>query len=245
MIKRAVKADGNDNLTGGAGADTLDGQGSSGDILREAISGTVILSNAELASGTGVSQVKDVLIGIEVAIIAGSDLADRIDARNWTGPTTISSGAGNDTILGGSGFDRIFGGLGDDKISGNGSLDQIFGEDGNDSLDGGDGNDALSGGNGNDTMRGGNGNDKMFGDAGIDSMLGSAGNDSMLGGDGADTIVGELGDDTIRGDAASDLLVGGGNGVARSTLDRLESDLSDRFELSDAAFMSGVFMDIA
>jgi len=227
---------GNDSLTGGAGRDRLDGQGSSGDVIKEEFNDIAGVSVTYLpASGTNDQRlsvtassvtVVDILVGIELAVITTGSGNDSINMTSWTQSATISGGAGDDIIKLGQGFNRVFAGSGNDKVLGNSGLDQIFGEDGNDSIDSGIGNDVVYGGNGNDIVRGGSGNDKIYGEAGDDSLLGSAGADLLLGGDGSDRIVGETEVDTVRGDGGSDTLAGGGNGVPR-TGDTVTSDLSD------------------
>lgn len=227
---------GNDTLTGGVGRDRLDGQGSSGDVVKEEFNDIVGVSVTYLPASSTADQrlsvtassitVVDILVGIELAVIATGSGNDSINMTSWTQSATISGGAGDDIIKVGPGFNRVFAGSGNDKVLGNSGLDQIFGEDGNDSIDGGIGNDVVFGGNGNDIIRGGTGNDKIYGESGDDSLLGSAGTDLLLGGDGSDQVVGEADIDTVRGDGGSDTLAGGGNGVPR-TGDTLTSDLSD------------------
>lgn len=226
---------GNDTLSGGSGADLINGQGSSNDVLRETLDPTLahqLVVNA--ATGrfnyvytSGGSTVTDSVIDVEIAIVTGGNLADRIDMRAWTGPSTVAGGSGNDVIFGGTGLNRLGGNAGNDKIVGNTGVDQIFGDDGDDSIDGGAGNDALVGGVGNDTINGRAGNDKLYGEVGTDVLLGGIDNDVISGGDGNDQIVGEAGDDTVRGDNGSDTMTGGGNGVARSTNDLVVMDPSD------------------
>ena len=226
---------GNDQLTGGSGFNLLNGQGAT-DLIREFVFSFATLTPTQLVSSTASNS----LLGIEQAILVGSDNPEMIDARTFAGTTTIAGAGGNDTIWGGLGFDQISAGAGDDIALGYGSTDIIFGDDGNDTIDGGDGNDNLIGGAGDDVIRGGAGNDRLSGGLGNDTLLGSAGNDSLLGQEGSDVLLGEDGDDLLTGDIAGnsnrDTLAGGGNGKSRSTGDSLKSDgldlISEAFQFT-------------
>ena len=67
-------------------------------------------------------------------------------------------------------------------IIGNGGANQIFGGGGNDNIDAGDGSDLVDGGTGDDTLSGGTGND-------TDTIIGGAGNDTINVGDGNDVVI--------------------------------------------------------
>lgn len=122
---------GNDNLSGGDGADLIDG-------------------------GTG----DDYLFGgAGDDVLRGGDNNDTCDG--WTGNDRIYGGAGNDYLLGWFGNDEIYGEAGQDRLEGEGDndylnggteFDRMFGGDGNDYLDGSDGTyDVMDGGWGDDT----------------------------------------------------------------------------------------------
>jgi len=144
-----------ENLSGGAGADTLRGDGNGntlggngGNDLLEGRSGNDTLNggdgNDTLRGGTG----NDVLNGG-----AGTDLASYFDA---------TAGVAVDLNLGGSqntlslGFDtlqlveNVSGGNFADTLLGNGGANSLFGNGGNDVLTGRGGLDVLAGGSGND-----------------------------------------------------------------------------------------------
>jgi VCBS repeat-containing protein len=114
---------GNDQIDGTAGADTLSG-GNGSDTLNG-------LGDADMISG-----------GNGADVIDGGRGDDRITAGN--DDDTASGGLGNDLIDGGNGNDRLFGDEGADTITGG---------NGNDLIDGGAGDDMLAGGNGNDVFR--------------------------------------------------------------------------------------------
>ncbi len=94
--------------------------------------------------------------------VLGQGGNDRLTvSANFSGPTFMDGGIGNDTMFGGSGNDTMHGGLGNDRLFGNNGDDRLFGDDGTDFLSGGANNDFLSGGDDFDidTMNGGSGAD--------------------------------------------------------------------------------------
>src|SRR6185436_5595854 len=233
---------GNDTLVGGAGNDTLYGDG------RIAI---------DYAGGPGTSG--------PIATFADGATADPAFVD---GNDTLEGGLGNDTLNGGGGTDTASyvhasgdvqatigagGGGGSSGADGNDSFvsienltggafnDQLVGNGGANVLDGGDGHDALRGGGGNDTLLGGNGDDFLNGNVGDDTIDGGAGWDratfasgavagvtvdlNLQGiaqntGQGMDTLTGiehvsgTAFDDTLTGDGGDNWIWGqGGNDV--------------------------------
>jgi Ca2+-binding RTX toxin-like protein len=136
-----------------------------------------------------------------------------------------------------------------DEVYGLGGNDTLFGGAGDDLLDGGDGDDTLDGELGNDELRGGEGRDLLAdAAAGDDELYGEGGNDFLIvdrqafpapagnvlldGGAGDDTLVymgrALTGDATLRGGADDDLIrafgggavvIDGGDGAERITID--------------------------
>ena len=133
-------------------------------------------------------------------VIAGTELADKIDARD--GDDTTYGHGGNDTIEGGIANDTIYGGDGDDLLTDSNGDDLIKGEAGNDRILAGSGFDIVLGGAGNDEVHGGTEDDAIFG---------GEGNDRLFGNDGVDEVLGNEGDDYIDGGNAGDVLIGGTN----------------------------------
>lgn len=176
-----VGGSGNDSLTGGAGADYLNGDG--------------------WENFTNIGSVGDVgnVPDAAGARATGSTMA-------WG---TVATVGGNDTLHAGAGNDTLYGGVGADQLYGEGDNDALYGEDGTDTLDGGDGNDTLSGGNHADSLIGGAGNDTLDGGADNDTLLGGAGADSLSGGDGNDSLNGGTEDDYLDGGAGNDTLIAG------------------------------------
>ena len=126
--------EGDDNITGTAGNDSIDMAGGDdvyfgGDGFDSAIGG----------AGS------DELYGE-----AGDDFL-----RGGGGADYLDGGIGNDYINGQGGGDEVWGGAGDDTLLGGGGNDYLGGEDGNDALYGGSGRDTLDGWDGDDTLTGG------------------------------------------------------------------------------------------
>ncbi len=188
-----------ENVTGGAGADTLIGDG---------------LDNA-LTGGTG----DDMLIGgLGVDTLTGGAGNDTVSYVGETDALFISLATGTtqrgsaaaavedvlvtlENVIGGLGSDSITGSTGNNVLDGGAGL-------GNDSIDGGSGNDTLFGGDGNDQLFGGVGADSIDGGAGNDAIVGGAGNDTLLGGDGNDSFSYAFGDgvDSYSGGTGADAL---------------------------------------
>ena len=165
-------------ISGGSGADTLDG----------AAGHDYIVGNAGNDS------------------LVGRDGDDTI--YGGAGSDRIYGNAGNDSLVGGDGNDAIAGGAGADRIYGNAGNDNLYGGDGNDAMSGGAGNDKLSGDAGNDNMYGGDGNDSLNGGTGNDTLIGGKGNDKLWGDAGADKFIYSNGDgkDIIYGFDNTDML---------------------------------------
>jgi Ca2+-binding RTX toxin-like protein len=156
-----------ENARGGAGGDTLTGNGLA----------NVLLGNAgadRLTGGGGADKLYgndgiDVLLGG-----AGNDIMD-----GGAGADRLSGDAGDDRLAGGAGADVINGGAGRDRISGGSGDDRLSGGADADILAGNAGNDKLSGGAGNDNLNGGLGNDLLYGDLGVDILRGGGGRDRL------------------------------------------------------------------
>ena len=231
-----VPPEGDDVIDGGAGNDTIFGEGGDDRILY----------------GTG----NDTVYGG-----AGDDTID--DAPGTGGATTdrnsLYGGAGSDTIFGAQDADLLDGGTGDDRLSAEGGNDTLYGRDGDDVLFGGAGNDTAYGGTGNDDVRLGSGNDvfggpdteagndTIRGEDGNDSIHAGAGDDSVFGGSGRDTLTGGTGSDSVYGGTGSDaILVGPADGA--DTIEGGEdadgSDI-DRLVLGDGGGTPGVTVTMA
>ena len=236
--------DGNDSILAGAGRDTLSGgsgnnevlgQGTSFDLLRENVTGTVTLTSTDfqtfnLTWGTGNS---NLLIRHEFIELTGSSAAEDFDLSGFvhgSRAVTVLAGSGDDIVMGSPQGDVIDGGDGNDILAGEGGNDTISGGAGRDLLQGGDDADTITGGDDADTITGGKGDDAIDGGAGDDAIFagngrdevsGGSGNDRLFGDNGYDTLSGGTGDDYIRGGRGRDLLYG------ESGNDQLFGDIHD------------------
>lgn len=119
-------------LTGGRGADTLDGTdgadlicGSGGDDILWGGAGDDIVGGGRgadiLAGGIGADWLQG---GAGPDFLSGGDLSDpfgELDAA----ADTLDGGSGNDRLTGGGGDDTLIGGRGDDLLAGNEGADQF------------------------------------------------------------------------------------------------------------------------
>ncbi|PRY21534.1 hemolysin type calcium-binding protein [Aliiruegeria haliotis] len=161
---RSVDPDGPPEITGGAGAETLDG--------------TIF---ADILLGLGGD---DTLSGF-----AGRDLLN-----GGSGRDTLLGGSGNDIVIGGRGTDTASLGKGRDTFrdSGQGGAagkDVVKAGPGQDRIKGGGGNDIFKGEAGKDKITGGKGKDRLDGGSGRDQLDGNAGNDLLIGGGHKDTFI--------------------------------------------------------
>ncbi len=206
----------NNELTGGAGDDLLDGRdgfdvlnggagndqvlgGGGGDILNGGA------GNDLLDGGTGFNQ----LFGE-----AGDDVLDGQQGLGF-----LDGGAGQDTLLGGNFSDQLDGGAGNDVIQAGGGGDFVIVSRGSDVLDGGDGVDILDarelGLDGltidfatGQIVRVG-GDDFVDQIANFENVFGTDGGDTIIGDGNANLFLGGLGDDVIAGGGGNDIIIGG------------------------------------
>ncbi|HEX3358722.1 MAG TPA: calcium-binding protein [Tepidisphaeraceae bacterium] len=210
----AFGSDGNLEIAGGAGNDTLTAS-VSGSMLNVVIDG-VTHSFDENSVGQIVARLG-----------AGKDL---VDLGNIPNAASIFGDSGNDTLIGGAGADSIFGGDGNDSLVGGAGDDMLDGDAGTDVMKGGIGNDLASyfgrsenlslsldgvandgaagehdniasdieninGGGGDDFITGNNEPNVLNGDGGNDTLVGLAGGDKLTGYD----IDPGTGNDTVKG----------------------------------------------
>jgi Ca2+-binding RTX toxin-like protein len=203
-----------ENIIGGAGNDTLSGNGSAN----------------SLDGGAG----DDAILGG-----GGSDVLSGGDGND-----ALTGGAASDTLSGGAGNDTFFYTIGDgaDAVDGGADADAlaIAGSASNDTLDvvfSGTALATVEGGTlanvesvradlgaGNDTLNYAGttvgvaanlatGAASGFGGAGslvgIENVIGGSGNDTLVGTSGANTLTGGLGNDTLDGNGGADSLAGG------------------------------------
>jgi Ca2+-binding RTX toxin-like protein len=225
---------GNDMLIGGAGDDTLAGDGAIGvDTHGSGGSGPITIEN-DIGASWGVADGDDILEGgLGNDFIVGGGGIDTATYAHAAGSVTVtlltssygvSSGAdGADTLndienIIGSGYaDHLTGNSGANVLDGGAGADVIQGGAGDDRLIGGDGADTLDGGTGNDTAdySGSSGsvsvnlqNGKGSGGAAAGDVLSNI--ENAIGSSFNDNLVGSSGANVLNGGAGNDTLNGGG-----------------------------------
>jgi Ca2+-binding RTX toxin-like protein len=195
-----VRSDGDDILTGTAGADDMSG-GLGNDTLF-GLAGADLLSGGlgtdNLHGGTG----NDIYLVNSQNDLVFEDAGAGTDAVLSSSNFYLYANVENLTLESGSG--NIFG-------VGNDLNNIINGNEGANLIIAGGGADTVNGAAGNDLIFGGDGNDQLRGDEGVDYIVGGLGLDTLDGGAGADEIYGEDGDDILSGGTTfdTDILVGG------------------------------------
>ncbi|MGO4441604.1 beta strand repeat-containing protein, partial [Rhizobium sp. RAF56] len=223
-----------ENVTGGAGNDTIYDTDGSNILLGGAGNDTIYSFNGNdfVDAGAGSDTIQHK--GGDLPANAGDTLLYGGDDHDYD---TINAGAGNDTIILGDGGGFVFGAAGNDIIYG-GSGGVVDDTDlthstgpGKDFLEGGDGNDTIFAGSADyTTIQGDTGDDNIFGGTGKANYLnGNDGNDTIhvvdggssfaYGGKGDDTILigetasfGTSGVNTVDGGEGNDTIVTGGVG---------------------------------
>jgi Ca2+-binding RTX toxin-like protein len=228
---RLLGGRGDDILTGNAGDDILKGHGGR-DRLEERADVDFDLDD-DLLIGNGRDEMRD---RIESADLSGGESANRIDASDFTGRTTLRGAGGDDHLLGGRHDDRLEGDDGNDVLNGGRGRDDLDGGNDDDRLLGGTHNDVLSSGLGNDIVNGQGGVDRLSESGDVDfilddSSLSGVGNDRLRGIEIAHLIGGLLantidasafnGATVLEGGAGNDLLLGG---LLRDILDGGDGD---------------------
>lgn len=139
-----------ENAIGGAGDDTITGNGAK-NIIDGGAGNDLIDGGAKRDIITG---------GLGNDIIYGG-----------TGNDKLYGNAGDDTLIGEEGKDRLIGGEGNDFLDGGSGNDRLVGQKGSDILNGGAGNDTLLGGGHADVLDGGTGDDHYHGGGGRDTFV--------------------------------------------------------------------------
>ncbi|MEG3093265.1 calcium-binding protein, partial [Sphingomonas sp. PB1R3] len=238
-IQSILMGDGNDILTGSAGADVID-LGAGDDVLRY---GVALSAGDDVDGGAGNDRIQAIADGTVIhlsrmanietvtaagfanVIVEGSDAADIFDLTKtaYVGIARFELDGGDDTFVGSQGTDVVRGGGGDDVLGGNAGDDVFeFGA-------GDNGHDRIDGGAGIDTIRASS-DGAVIGIAALTGVEVIDGADyagvtisltgvadtldlSALKVNGIAGIAGGAGDDTIRGSSGADtFLVGIGDG---------------------------------
>ncbi|RYF89019.1 MAG: calcium-binding protein, partial [Caulobacteraceae bacterium] len=255
-----VGTPGDDDLTGTAGVDTVDG-GAGKDVLR-GLGGDDVLDG-----GDGNDYVYG---GNNDDVLGGNAGGDSLFGED--GDDLLDGGDSADKLFGGAGVDDLIGGTGNDRLDGGGDADSLTGGSGNDYLDGGLGADVMTGGTDNDIYivdnlgdqtiegtnegydlvrtdldgwvlganiealeLGGTGDIDGTGNSLANIIEGNSGANVLSGGDGNDTLYGMGGADTIIGGLGGDILFGGAGAdtfvVAHAFGGALETDTIKDYDI--------------
>ncbi|UWM84071.1 RTX toxin [Rhizobium sp. SRDI969] len=220
---------GNDTLDGGAGNDTLDG-GAGNDIYVVDSASDVIKDSA------GTDEIRTALAAYSIAALVNVENLTYTGSASFTGTgnaldNTITGGIGNDTLNGGTGADTLIGGEGSDTyiVDNAGDLVTEAADEGIDTVRTTLTSYTLGSDVENLTYIGtvafvGTGNsldNTITGGAAIDTLSGGVGNDTLNGGAGADRLIGGAGGDIYIVDNAGDLVteaINEGIDTVRTTL---------------------------
>ena len=218
-------------ITGGAGADTIDGNGGLDVITGGAGDDTVTYRGVEtsLAGGSGadtlVLAAGGGITSIDLGVASGSDQTtgdtvsvvdfESVNASVMSTAVTITGGTGANTLIGGSGADTIDGGTGSDSIMAGGGNDTIVYRGSEAAIDGGTGTNKLILQTATDIDLGNV--DQTNGDLtgvsnfqNIDASALSSGQAiSLTGSNVANNLIGGAGADTIDGAGGADTITAG------------------------------------
>ena len=165
----------NDNLTGDAANNKLEGLG--GDDRFNASAGSDTLDGG---SGYDRANYRGLGVSVTVDMVAG---------------TAVKAGGGTDTLLG---IERVMGSELADLMTGSNADDDFSGNQGNDTLDGGAGADFVWYGNATAAIHADLGTGVVTGGEGNDTLISI---ENIAGSNFADTLIGSNADNLMRGDA--------------------------------------------
>jgi len=226
--------EGDDQLIGGSGNDTLFGDRGRIDYLNE---------DGEVVTRLGLEHDFGKMFAVpQQDDETPADQTDSVVREPSLVLSIMEDVSGKDELTGSGGEDILIGGSGDDKISGSGDNDLIFGDNarleyeaigngptelrhaetlvveigGRDEIDGDNGEDIIFGGFGTDRVDGSNGNDIILGDNGYVDFAGDGENietvATMAPVHGSnDSISGGASNDLVFGGTGSDYIQGDGN----------------------------------
>jgi Ca2+-binding RTX toxin-like protein len=136
VVVDGTNLNGNDRLTGGAGADTLR-SGAGDDTLiggagADVLDGGAGIDTVDYSTASGDSQGR----GVRVNLANGKSELGHAQNDVLTGIENLTGSVFNDTLTGNSAANRLHGGAGNDALNGGTGADVIFGGAGNDTLAG-------------------------------------------------------------------------------------------------------------
>ena len=212
-VENVIGGLGNDQLTGSAIANRLDG-GPGDDTLLGEGGPDVLIGGLGIDTASYADQSASVTVVVDNLAndgLAGEGDLVSMDIENVTG------GSAGDSLTGNNAANVLSGGLGDDTLRG---------DTGNDLLNGGLGADVMFGGTGTDTADyatrnpalnitiDGTANDGQAGEldnvqTDVENLIGGSGADTLSGKSGTNLLIGGAGNDQLKGKGGNDLLLGG------------------------------------
>ena len=215
-------AEGDDTISGNAGANVLNGNGGNDTLFGEGGNDTLIGgAGDDILAGGGGTDTIDGGEGVDTNSFEGIGLG--VNATlNADGTGTAEYGMVNETF---TGIENLTGSDNNDVLIATGAAANV--------ISGGAGDDLIAGGGGTDTLDGGDGNDtNSFQGIGLgvtasladgtaaygsvnetftnfENLTGSDNDDNLTGDDNANILDGGLGNDTLFGLAGNDTLIGG------------------------------------
>ncbi|MGO4126409.1 hypothetical protein AB4Z01_18555 [Inquilinus sp. YAF38] len=193
---------GNDTLSGDAGANVLAGWGGN-DLLR----GRAGADRLDGGVGTDTASYDEGTVGIAIDLAAGTASGGSAQGDVLVSIENVAGSQGDDTLFGNAGANLLDGNAGDDLLRGGAGADRLIGGDGSDTASYAEGTagviiDLAAG-----TGSGGNAQGDILQQ--VENVDGSHGNDTLAGNAGANALAGLGGDDVLRGGAGADRLDGG------------------------------------
>ncbi len=253
MLLQVNADDGNDTVTGSAGADAISGGAGNDSIIGGAGGDTLngFDGNDTLVGGKGDDQMSGEA-GNDAMIWNAGDGTDLVEGGSEIDTIQINGGKASEVFTATANGVRVRfdvlspipssldigttesmvlnAGAGNDSFSATGNLAALIGI----LVDGGAGNDTLLGGNGVDLLIGGDGNDSIDGNQGNDVAFLGKGNDVFQWdpGDGSDIVEGQAGFDILRfnGSAGNEIFAvsaNGGRTLFTRDLGNIVMDLDD------------------
>lgn len=231
LIRADEDFDNLDQMSGGAGRDTIFGSNGEEGIAGDAGADVIDAGDGDDSVNGGAGRdIVDAGAGDDIVGVGAEDGIDRLDggegddylildrsASDIAFVFTFDDPTARMVLADGTRFTSFEflafeGGSGDDQLSGRAHLDGGAGDDTLTAI--GDGGNFVDGGDGDDVLNGGEGRDDLSGDAGDDLITTSHDGDFAHGGDGDDTVIGGDGDDSIdAGRGRDDVSAGAGDDV--------------------------------
>ncbi|MGL4968059.1 MAG: beta strand repeat-containing protein [Inquilinus sp.] len=194
---------GDDNLTGDAGANKLQGWNGN-DVLRGGAGADVLEGGAGIDTATYFVSAA----GVTVDLVAGTGSGGDAAGDTLSGIENVQGGQGNNTLTGNSGANKLSGWIGDDVLRGGGGADTLEGALGIDTASYYTSAAGVTVDLGAGTASGGDAAGDVL--TGIENLSGSnLDGDILTGNGGANKLQGWGGDDVLRGGAGADTLEGG------------------------------------